>query len=78
VTATHKMNHSNLTHRICMVNVMGRPDGHDCQDLSLERLFHHISWPCQWICIYSMRDTTKKISSASNTNKTQIRQAVAY
>lgn len=36
VTATRKMNHSNLTHRICMVNVMGRQDGHYCQDLSVE------------------------------------------
>jgi len=71
VAATRKMNHSNLTHRICMVNVMGRQDGHDCQDLSVERLFHHISLPCQQISIYRMRDTTK-ISSGSNTTKTQI------
>ena len=58
-------------------NVMGRKDDHDCQDLSVQRMFHQISWPCHWIRIYSMGDTAK-ISSASNTTKTQIGQVVAY
>jgi hypothetical protein len=45
VTTTHKMNHSNFT-KFVRYNVKERKDGHECQELSAQRLLHHILWYC--------------------------------